>query len=270
MTFASTDLTLRRPPFGGEPQVLVVGSGKGGVGKSVLSVVLGQALAAEGHRVLLFDADQNLGNLHVVLGVRPVARRESLLQGAAEPAELVQPIGPNLWLLAGDSGAEGYDQLDALEKARLDHRLSMLYDRFDIVLADAGAGLDSVARTAALRASRLVVVTNPEPAALSDAYALIKLMHQRQPDLPVDVLVNRAFDDADGHAAFAKLAAASERFLRRGLRFLGAVPEDDHVRRAVRTPQRLLATLAGSAAARTIRETILPRLDLPSTARSAV
>jgi len=267
---ASTGGPDRRPPTGGEPQVLIIASGKGGVGKSVLSVTLGAQLAANGHRVLLFDADHNLGNLHVVLGVQPVARREALLQGAAEPADLVQPIAPNLYLLAGDSGSDAYDALDALARARLNYSMSALYDRFDVVIADAGAGLESVAGDAAMRGTRLVLVTVPEPAALTDAYAVIKLMHQRRPELPVDVIVNRALDEADGHAAYAKLAAASERFLRRGVRYLGAVPEDETVRRAVRNPQRLLAMLADSAAARAVHDIVVPRLDLPSTARSAV
>lgn len=261
---------LRRAPTNGEPEVLVIASGKGGVGKSVLSVMLGAALASEGHRVLLFDADHNLGNLHVVLGVQPVARREAVLQGAAEPADLVQTIAPNLYLLAGDSGSEAYDALDPLGRARLAYRMSTLYDRFDIVIADAGAGLESVAGDAAMRGTRLVLVTVPEPAALTDAYAVLKLMHQRRPELPVDVIVNRALDAEDGHAAFAKLAAASERFLRRGVRFLGAVPEDETVRRAVRAPQRLLALLADGSAARAVHEVIVPRMDLPTTARSAV
>lgn len=259
----------RRAPEGGEPEVLVVASGKGGVGKSVLSVVLGHALAEAGQRVLLFDADQNLGNLHVVLGVQPVARREALLQGAAEPSDLVQGVAPNLFLLAGDSGAEAYEELDALAKARLQHRLTSLHARFDVVIADAGAGLESVAAAGTMGATRLLLVTNPEPAALTDAYAVLKLMHQKRPDLPVDVIVNRALDEADGHAAFARLADAAERFLRRGLRYAGAVPEDDAVRRAVRAPQRLLAALAGSAATRAVRDVILPRLDIASTARSA-
>lgn len=260
----------RELPLGGEPSVVVLGSGKGGVGKSVTTVLLGAALAAEGQRVLLFDADQNLGNLHVLLGVRPNARREAVLHGEHAPADLVQKVGNRLYVLPADSAPDSLDTLAPIERARLDMKLTELYDRFDVVLVDAGAGIESVVQATRLRATRLTVVTTPEPTALTDAYALIKVMNVRNPTLPIDVLVNQTIDAAEGHDTFAKLAAACERFLRRGVRYLGAIPEDTEVRRAVRDPQRLLATLAPSAAAATVRDTVLSRLDLPTMARSAV
>ncbi|HYC30822.1 MAG TPA: hypothetical protein VEB59_00965, partial [Gemmatimonadales bacterium] len=89
------------------------------------------------------------------------------------------------------------------------------------------------------------------------------------PDLPVDVLVNRCLDGDEGRHAYVKLATASERFLRRGLRYLGALPEDPAIRLAVRDPRRLLATIQASEAAQTLKDTVLDRLDLPETARSA-
>ena len=101
----------RRPPSGGggtsrdrDDPTIVVGSGKGGVGKSVVSLLLATALAAEGRRVLLLDGAQNMGNLHVLLGVRPGARMDALLGGEVAAPELVQAVAPNLWLLAGESG----------------------------------------------------------------------------------------------------------------------------------------------------------------------
>lgn len=262
------EAAVRRRASGSEPEVIVVGSGKGGVGKSLVSVLLGQALAREGTRTLLFDADQNLGNLHVLLGIRPRARREALLHAPVAPSELVQPVADQLFLLPGDSGAETLETLEPLERARLDLRLRGLYDRFDAVLVDAGAGIESVVQASAMRCTRLLVVTAPEPAALTDAYALMKIMNVRQPALPIDVLVNRVLSDAEGHEAFAKLAAACERFLRRGIRYLGALPEDAAVRRAVRDPARALALLGDSDAYRAVRDTVLSRLDLPTPVRS--
>ena len=236
-----------------EPIVIVVGSGKGGVGKSLVSVMLGLALAREGHRTLLFDGDQHLGNLHVMLGIRPRARREAVLQVPVAPSELVQPVADNLFLLPADSGAETYAELDPLDRARLELRLQGLYDRFDVVVVDAGAGLDSVMQASTVRTTHLLVVTAPEPAALTDAYALLKIMHGRQPQLAMDVLVNRVIDDHEGDHAFAKLAAACERFLRR----------------AVREPLHCLALLAESDAFRLVHDTVIPRLDLPTLVRSS-
>lgn len=251
-----------------EPTVVVVGSGKGGVGKSLVSVVLAAAAARTGRRVLLYDADQNLGNLHVLLGVRPKGRLDSVLAGEVRPADLVQPVAEGLWLLPGESGAESLYGLDAHDRARLHVRLADAWRGYDTVIVDSGAGLESAVRAGAMGASRLVVVTMPEPTALTDAYALMKTVHLQLPDLPIDVLVNRTGAETEGRGAYDKLATAAERFLRRGIRYLGSLPEDPALRAAVREPARCLAHLEASAANRFITEAVLHRLDLPEPARS--
>jgi len=225
------------PPSG--PPAIVVGSGKGGVGKSVVSVLLAERLARMGRKVLLVDGSQNLGNLHVLLGVQRSHRLEHLLQDAAAPADLLLPVTDQLWLLPADSGAESLYALTAVDRARLHHRLSTLYDDFDAVIIDAGAGLESVVRVATMRATRCVVVAAPEPAALTDAYATIKIVALQVSDIPVDVLVNRVQDPAEGPETYERLATATERFLHRRVRYLGALAEDDGIRQAVRTPGQL-------------------------------
>jgi flagellar biosynthesis protein FlhG len=133
-----------RPELSRETRTIVVGSGKGGVGKSVVSVLIATAVAAQGRRVLLLDGDQNLANLHVLLGVPPKARIESMLSGKGDAPELVQWVSPNLWFLAGESGAESLYALEAVSRARLQHRLSELYHRFEVVVVDTGTGIENV------------------------------------------------------------------------------------------------------------------------------
>ena len=252
-----------------ETPTIVVGSGKGGVGKSIVSVLIATALADQGRRVLLLDADQNLANLHVLLGVRPNARIESMLCGKIGAPELVQLVAPNLWLLPGESGAESLYALEGLNRARLQHQLSELYQQFEVVVVDAGSGIESVVRVATMHATSLLVVTAPEPTALTDAYALIKIVHLQLPDFPIGILVNRCLDAHEGRDAFVKLATACERFLRRNVGYAGALPEDESIRRAVRDPRRLLETIQSSQAAQILNTTVLDRLDLPAMARSA-
>lgn len=220
----------------------VVGSGKGGVGKSVLSVLLGNALAQQGRRVLLFDGSQNQGNLHVLLGVHPAPRLESLLTGAAQPADLLIHVRDNLWLLPADSGTEALHALGPTDRARLHLRLSALADGFDTVIVDSGAGVDGVVRAAATRASRLIAVAVPEPAALSDVYATIKLVHLQAPALPIDIIVNRVLESCEGEATFERLQLAARKFLNRELGYLGAVPDQHELLRAARRPAALLDT----------------------------
>jgi flagellar biosynthesis protein FlhG len=218
----------------------VVGSGKGGVGKSVLSILLAGALVRSGRRVLLADAAHNQANLHILLGQRPTVGLGAVIEGHAEPEQLLMPVGERLWLLPGDSGAEALYGLNPIDRARLQHRLSSVYDDFEAVVVDAGPGLESALR-ATLGATRLVVVAVPEPAALSDAYALIKIVSLQLPSLPVGVLVNRAGSEEEGRSIFDRLELAAHRFLRRRLDFVGIVAEDPALGRLVRHPGALLA-----------------------------
>ncbi|HSB55267.1 MAG TPA: AAA family ATPase [Gemmatimonadales bacterium] len=260
---------LRRepvPPAG--PPTIVIGSGKGGVGKSVVSALLAQRLAAEGRRVLLVDGSQNLGNQHVLFGVHRGATLEHLLADAVSPRELLVNVNENLFLLPADSGAESLHGLGALDRARLHHRLSVLYNDFEVVIVDSGAGIDSVMRVCTMGATRLILVTLPEPAALTDAYATLKIVHAQLKDLPVDVLINRVEDAREGPQAFERLATAAERFLHRPVRYLGAIWEDDEIRRAVRAPGRV-ATGLGPGPNSDLLTTVLERLEVPAPARTA-
>jgi len=224
----------------------VLGSGKGGVGKSVLSVALAAAFARAGRRTLLLDGAQNQGNLHILLGVRPVAPLSALLGGEIRPEELVVSVNERLALLPADSGDEALYSLGAIDRARLHRRLSALYDAFDTVVIDGGSGIDSVVRAGGIRASRLAVVVAPEPASLADAYALLKIVNLQVPSLPIEVMVNRVTADEEGQAVFDRLHLAAERFLRRELGYLGCVPEDDVLRQGARRPGALLDTRVGA------------------------
>jgi flagellar biosynthesis protein FlhG len=224
----------------GGPAAIVIGSGKGGVGKSALAVLLSASLARRGRRVLLFDGAQNQGNLHVLLGVRPRAGLDALLEGDVALESLLVDVSERLALLPCESGADSLYGLTALDRARLHQRLSGLYDDFDTVIVDAAPGIESVVR-ATIRASRLAVVAVPEPASLSDAYALIKIVSHEVPSLPIDVVVNRARDTAESQAAYGRLRLAAERFLGREIGLLGTLAEDATIGRGVREPGGLLA-----------------------------
>jgi flagellar biosynthesis protein FlhG len=249
------------------PPTIVIGSGKGGVGKSVVSVLCAERLAREGRKVLLVDGSQNQGNLHVLLGLTRGTRLEQLLSDGVPARHLLVPVHEQLWLLPADSGAESLYALAAVDRARLHHRLSALYDDFDAVVVDAGPGIESIVRVATMRATRCVILTVPEPAALTDAYATIKIVNLQVAELPIDVLVNRVTEPHEGPQAFERLATAAERFLQRGLRYLGALQEDEAIRRAVRVPGQLGHGLPPGPNY-DVLTTVLERLDVPAPART--
>jgi flagellar biosynthesis protein FlhG len=205
--------------------VLVIASGKGGAGKSVLAAGLAVNYARSGQRVLLVDGAQNQGNQHVLLGVRRASGLVQMMDGEVSPDALVHPVAENLWLLPAESGEERLHALTSVDRARLHHRLTGLYDDFDLVIIDTGSSLEDVMRVSAMGATRLLVVAIPEAAALSDAYAVIKIVTLQIPSLPIDVIVNRTLNADEGPLVFGRLDQASQRFLHHPLHYLGAIAE---------------------------------------------
>lgn len=230
----------RGPSIDEERPTLVIASGKGGVGKSVISALLAIDLARSGHRTLLLEGSQNLGSLQLMLGVQPAATLEDFHTGYAAADDLLTPVVDGLWLLAGNSGAESLYALGPVDRARLHYRLNNLYEEFDTVVIDAGSGIDSVVRVASMRATRLILLTVPEPAALINAYAVLKIVHMQVANLAVDILVNRVSDDSEAFRAFERLKAACEHFLLFTPGYLGAIPEDHEIRAAVKVAGGLL------------------------------
>lgn len=243
------------PVMDGGGRAIVVGSGKGGAGKSVVSVWLAAALARSGRRVLLFDAALAQGNLHLLLGVAPARTLERYLSGACALEDLVERVGERLWLLPAPA-LDSIQNLGPMESARLHDRLTPIYDQFDTVVVDTAPGLECVVRAATLRAGALVVVTLPEPAALADAYAVIKRVHHQVPTLRMDVLVNRTETKEEGASSFECLRSAAARFLGRELGALGLLPEQRDLRARMRTPGGLLREIPAELAA--AAETLVP------------
>lgn len=236
----TTSFPLREGVMPVDSGAMVIGSGKGGVGKSLVAVTLASGLAAAGRRVLLVDADFNLGTLHVLLGVRPQQEPEGLLDATVDATDLVIPVCRNLWLMPATSGSERMQRLSTQERARVHRQVTRLYPHYDAVVVDAAAGLDSALRVAAMQASRLVLVTTPEATALTSAYALVKMVHGRLPLLPIDLLVNRIQHPDEAELAADRMQQACARFLGRPLRFIGSVPEDSDLRSMLRHPERMV------------------------------
>lgn len=151
---------------------------------------------------------------------------------------------------------------------RLEYRLRGVYGGFDVVLVDGASGIEGAIRAVAMGATLLLAVATPEPTALTDAYARIGLAQLEAPGLPVDLLVNRCEVPEDGRAADDRLALACERFLGRGVRYLGAVPEDRAIRAAVREPARFFDLTEPGAAAQSLRDELVDRMELPDSKRS--
>lgn len=233
-------------PAGG--LVVAVASGKGGAGKSALSVLVARAFAASGRRTMLVDGAVEPGHLHVLLGVCAEYGPRAVLDGDVPVSALPVSVADGLWLVPGEAGGEVRDRLSAVDRARLLNRLTALADGADALVVDAGPGLDNALAAAASRATRVVLVAVPEPAALSDAYAVLKVLTAQLPALPVSVIANRVSGAGEGRQVFERLDLASRRFLSRPLEYAGAVTERAELAAAVRHPGALLQVPIGDAA----------------------
>lgn len=232
-----TGRSLLRRLFGGgvpparprEAAVVAFASGKGGTGKSFLTTNVAIGLHAAGRRVVVVDCDFGLANAHLLFGVNPRFSMLHLLDGAVSAAEALTPtpFGPSL--IAGGSGIASLAELGVRHMQALAKALHWLAACHDYVLLDCAAGLAPQSMITVLAADQVVVVTNPEIAALTDAYALIKCL-ARQPGRPdLGLVVNRATAPGLGEATFDRLADVSRRFAGCEIHYLGAVPEDPAV-----------------------------------------
>lgn len=235
---------------GGPLRVIAVASGKGGVGKTSVAANLAVVLAARGLRTCVLDADLGLANLDVLLGLTPRRSLLHVLRGEARLAEVLVP-GPGGILVA--PAASGFAELTALtpeQRLALVGEVDGLEERLDVLVVDVGAGVSETVLWFTAAAAETLVVLTPEPTALTDAYALVKLLARRHGRTEFLVLVNMAAGAREADGTFRALASVTERFLKVHLDYQGFVPWDDAVVRAVRVQQPVVLSAPGTPASR--------------------
>ena len=205
---------------------IAVTSGKGGVGKTSLTVNMGVAMARLGYRVGILDADFALGNIDVMLGLTPAAHLGSVLDGTSRVKDIALDGPAGVRVIPAGSGVRTLTTLDDARWARLVEAVEDTCRDLDFLIFDTATGIsDNVLDVIGL-ADYVLVVTSFEPAAVVDAYALIKLVTAADSSKPIGVVVNTARDADEGQLVFKQISLAAERFLRREVRYDGHVLED--------------------------------------------
>ena len=231
-------------------QSIMIASGKGGVGKTWLSITLAHGLAKHGARVLLLDADLGLANVDIQLGVFPERDLRAVVGGTHLLSEAVMSHDGGFDILAGRSGA---GDLGSLGPAGWNKILALVAEakaQYDHVVVDLPAGLDPFVRLMSAAADRLLVITTEEPTSLTDAYAVLK-MHQRDRPLgrgPGDIVVNQANSQTSGLQIHAVLAGACTNFLHETPALAAVIPHDKLVNKAIRQQSLLMMRHQNSAA----------------------
>ena len=214
-------------------RVIAIASGKGGVGKTNIAVNLALCLARQGRKVVLIDADMGTANVDVIMNVHSpydlshVIRRERTLNEAAVRIE------PGLHLVVGASGLAGIADLTTMQRQSLIDQLMRLETHSDIILLDCGAGISQNVLAFSRAADELLIVTTPEPTALTDAYALVKVLSLSSRPPPMGLIVNQVSTEREGLVISERISGVASRFLNIALSRSGQILHDPCVPRAV-------------------------------------
>jgi flagellar biosynthesis protein FlhG len=219
---------------GARARVIAVSSGKGGVGKTNICVNVGIALASLGKDVVVFDVDIGLANADVVLGVRPQYDLRRVLVGEVDARSALTPAPGGIRLLAGSAGVRTVSDLEESQLGFLVSCFEELTYANDFVLIDTGAGITRNVVHFAAAADEVIVVTTPEPTAMTDGYAMIKTVSREKGYGRIRLVCNQAADRLEAGRVCARIREVCLRFLDLEIEILGYVLADERVPRAVR------------------------------------
>ncbi len=218
-------------------RVITVTSGKGGVGKSNISVNLGITLSRLGKRVVILDADFGFANVEVMLGIRPDFNLADLMFRGKGLQEIITKGPENLGFISGGSGISELSNISRTQIEYLTQKLYELDQIADIIIIDTGAGLtDSVIEFVTASSEVLLVVT-PEPTSITDAYALLKILNRKMDfkteQTAIKMIANRIDTKEEAKQLYMKLNMVVEKFLTVKMEYLGGIPQDNSVTKAV-------------------------------------
>lgn len=251
---------LERRPMQRFTRVFSVTSGKGGVGKTAIVSNLAMVLASQGKKVLVIDADLGLANIDVVFGLTPRYNLNHFFNGEQSLRAVIVDGPRGIKILPAGSGIQQFTQLDAVMKMRFLEELDTLHGEFDVVLIDTEAGISDNVTYFNAAAQDILVVTTPDPTAITDAYALMKLLSTRYDQKRFCLIVNFAGNSGEGLEVFQKLTMVSHRYLDISIDYLGCITVDKRMPEAVRRQKSVVELFPGGKAALAI-EALAVTLD---------
>ena len=234
-------------------RVIAVTGGKGGVGKTNISVNLAVAMADLGRRVMLLDADLGLANIDVVLGLHPEWDLSHVLNGECALDQVLLEGPSGIQVVPAASGVQQMAELSAAEHAGLIRAFSDLAGDLDVLIVDTAAGISDVVVSFSRAAQEVVVVVCDEPASITDAYALIKLLNREYGIDRFRVLANMSRSAREGQDLYNKMCRVTDRYLDVMLSYMGSIPYDDNLRKAVRVQKPVVQAFPRSRAAQTFK-----------------
>ncbi len=235
-------------------RVIAVTSGKGGVGKSNITVNLAVVLAQSGERVMVLDADLGLANIDVLLGLSPKKNLSHVINGECSLEDTIIEGPSGIRIIPASSGVAAMSDLTPAQNAGIIRSFSELTEPVDTLLIDTAAGIADSVVSFARAAREVIVVVCDEPASITDAYAMIKVLNREYGVQRFHVLANQAGSIQLGRELFNKLARVADRYLDATLDFMGSIPYDDNLKKAVQKQRAVVESFPRSPAAMSFRQ----------------
>ncbi|MGE8079139.1 MinD/ParA family protein [Peribacillus loiseleuriae] len=214
-------------------KTIAVISGKGGVGKSNVSLNFAINLAKRGKRVLLFDMDIGMGNIDILFGYHSPNSIMDFFYGNLTIRETISSGPENISIIAGGTGLTNLFSLDGELFNRFIEQFNELHHEYDLILFDMGAGINEDTAKLLLCVDELIVITTPEPTSITDAYSVMKYINSVSPDIPFHLICNRIVEEQQGKETMNRLQNVMRKFLQKEIIPLGYLPDDQTVMQAV-------------------------------------
>ncbi len=242
-------------------RIIAIASGKGGVGKSNISVNLGIALQEIGKKVLLLDADLGMANLDILLGLTSNNNLSHVLKGKCKFEDAVLEGPGEIDILPGTTGVDDLINISSTEIRRLIEASSHMEHNYDIILLDIGAGLHYSVTNFILACQEAVIVLTPEPTAIMDAYSLIKYLSNKNYQGKIKILINQITSSKEGKDVSNRMQKVIKQYLQQEIELLGLIPFDESVRSSVKKQVPFLILYPGSEAAGSIKKIAAKMID---------
>jgi len=218
-------------------RVFSITSGKGGVGKTAVVANTAVLLAKMGKRVLILDADLGLANIDVVFGLAPSHNLNHFFAGDCDLQSILVEGPMGIKILPAGSGVQRFTRLDSRQKMRLLEALDSMHNDFDFVLIDTEAGISENVTYFTTAAHEILVITTPEPTAITDAYALMKLLSNQYHEKHFNLIVNFIKNEEEALDVYRKLTMVANRYLDISIDYMGSIPRDKQMIDAIRKQQ---------------------------------
>ncbi|WP_080846431.1 MinD/ParA family protein [Cytobacillus gottheilii] len=235
-------------------RTIAVMSGKGGVGKSNISLNMALTLSGSGHKVLLIDMDIGMGNIDILMGTSPPFTIADFFQNNVGLERIIVTGPRSLDYIAGGTGLSHFIDFDPEHMNRFMDEFQQLLYQYDFVFFDMGAGISEHSSKFILSAEDVIVVTTTEPPSITDAYAAVKHVKLLNDQIPFHLIINRVQSEKEGKETFQRINDALKKFLGIDTTFLGAIPDDKNISLAVKRQIPLVLYNERSPAAKGIKE----------------